>query len=385
MSRFARVLAVCSLTAILVAGCAKERPPRSYVQPNIIAKADLTGEWYYVPTVIDINLGHSVTFVGEAGWSVSIIKWDIQENVLYARLAYDRIDHTSSVYNDPNFKGEVVGAWAIQKQFDIIRDYNSTTGEETNTIRESTERPWYEREFIRVNWAENMVSNWEGLMWQRAVTTDPINYVITDPDHPHSPRLERNEEGEAEFINIVNKALVTPEMREISYDFMGLREIPDCFFYGTLSACTSTEVTVRHAFWRKDPDHEYEKLEYTQKDMDDYGFFTTQRLYYDDDYGVTVQGMRWYANRFNLWKQSFNKCTTEQEANLYRSQCEVPMDEHGDPIQGAQVFSCPGDGEPCRCLVDNKKMYILSEKAYKYSDLDKATPVRRRRLHLLRQ
>ena len=374
MSRFVRTLAVFCFTAFLVTGCAKERPPRSYIQPNILAKADLEGEWYYVPTVIDLNLGHSVTFVGEAGWSVSIVKWDIQEKVLYARLAYDRIDNTSSVYNDPNFKGEVIGAWAIESQFDIIRDYNATTGEETNVIRETTERPWYEREFLRVNWAENLVSNWEGLMWMRAVTTDPINYIVNDPSHPHSPKLERNEDGEAEFINIVNKVLVTPEMRDIEYDFMGLNQIPDCFFYGTLSSCTSAEVTVRHAFWKKDPDKEYEKLEYTQQEMDKYGYFTSQRLYYDDDYGVTIQGIRWYANRFNLWKESFAKCYTEQEANLFRNQCDVPVDRDGEPILDADVFYCPGDGEPCRCMVDDKKMYIMAEKAYKYSDLDKASP-----------
>ncbi len=374
MSRFARVSAVFCLAAIIASGCAKERPPRSYVQPNIIAKADLTGEWYYVPTVIDLNMGHSVTFVGEAGWNVSIIKWDIQERVLYARLAYERIDNTDAVYNDPNFKGEVIGAWAIESQFDIIRDYNATTGEETNVIRETTERPWYEREFIRVNWAENLVSNWEGLLWQRAVTTDPISYVITDPKHPHAPRMERNEDGDAEFINIVNKVLVTPQMRSIDFDFMGLTRIPDCFFYGSLSSCTSTEVTIRHAFWRKNPDHEYEKLEWTQREQDDFGYFLAQRLYYDDDYGVTIQGIRWYINRFNLWKESFEKAYTVQEAEIFKGQCDVPVDRHGEPIEGATVYYCPGDGDPCRCIVDNKKIFIQSEKAYRYSDLERATP-----------
>jgi hypothetical protein len=373
MSRIARISVVALLMAVWLTGCAKERPPRSYVQPNILAKEDLVGEWYYVPTVIDINLGHSVTFVGEAGWSVTIIKWDIQENVLYARLAYDRIDNTTSKYNDPNFEGEVIGAWAIQKQFDIIRDYNSTTGEETNTIRESTERPWYEREFIRVDWSENLVSNWEGLMWQRAVTTDPINYFITDPSHPHAPKIERDEEGEVEFINITNKVLATPEMREIEFDFLGLNEIPDCMFYGTLSSCTSTEITVRHAFWKKDPDREYEPLEYTQRDMEDFGYFTVQRLYYNEEYGVTVGGMKWLANRFNLWKESFNKAYDEATARRFQKQCPAVSGPDGEEDPQAERFYCPGDGEPCRCLVNDHKVFIMAEQAYSYSQVPLAS------------
>ena len=47
---------------------------------------------------------------------------------------------------DPaKFYGQPLAAWAISSQFDIIRDYNPTTGEELNKIIESTERPWNER------------------------------------------------------------------------------------------------------------------------------------------------------------------------------------------------------------------------------------------------
>ncbi|MCD6497334.1 MAG: hypothetical protein J7M25_03415 [Deltaproteobacteria bacterium] len=367
MSRLARVSSVAILAAFLVAGCAKDRPPRSYVQPNILAKADLEGKWYYVPTVIDINLGSSVTFVGETGMDVPIIKWDIQENVLYARLAYDRIANTDSRTADPSYKGDVLGAWKIQKQFDIIRDYNATTGEETNTIRESTERPWYQREFIRVDWSENLVSNWGSLMWQRAVTTDPINFFINDPSSPYAPKIERDDNGAANYISIVNKLLITPDMRDLEgWEFMGLTQIPDCFFYGSLSSCSSTEVTVRNAFWKIDPDREYEPLEYTQKDADKYGYFLSERKYYSQDYGISVGGIKWYADRRNLWKESFAKATTDEEAQIYAdAQCP-------DTADGSAKFTCAGDGTPCRCTVNNHKVYILAEVAYRYADADKA-------------
>ena len=84
------------------------------------------------------------------------IKFDVEEKYLYARRSYEQIQGSEDAYRqDPaKYAGQPVAAWPITSQFDIIRDYNSTTGEETNKIIESTERPWNEREFIRVDWSQ---------------------------------------------------------------------------------------------------------------------------------------------------------------------------------------------------------------------------------------
>ena len=50
---------------MVVMGCAEERPPRSYVQPHVLAKTDFTGDWYYAPTVVDVGFASTVTFIGE--------------------------------------------------------------------------------------------------------------------------------------------------------------------------------------------------------------------------------------------------------------------------------------------------------------------------------
>lgn len=337
----------------LATSCAKEREPRSYVQPNLLAKKDLTGNWYYAPTVVDIGYGSSATFIGETGMDISIIKWDIQENTLYARLAYDRIRGTESNHNSLDgvaYKGEPIGAWSVQ-HVDIIRDYNATTGEEINVIRESQERPWYEREFLRVNWAENLVSNWSWI-WQRIARFDPLSYFQSDPSHPHATKIERDPAGLASYIGVTSKVLMTPEMREYGYD--GIPEIPDCYFYGQTTSCTSTEVTVRHSFVRLDPDNEYEIRPYSQVEMDDYGFFTTQRLTYSRDYDVTIGGITWYANRHNLYAESFQKAYTVGEASLYA---------------GARQFTCAGGGEPCRFNDDNTKVYIMGVRATRESEV----------------
>ena len=342
---------LATFVALAVAsGCAKEREPRSYVQPNIIAKRDLKGLWHYAPTVVDIGYGSSVTFIGETSMDVAIIKWDIQEDVVYARLAYDRVRGTESEHNpldEVAFKGEPMGAWAVE-HFDIIRDYNPTTGEETNVLKESKERPWYDREFLRIDWSKNLVSNWNW-MWERTVQMDPVSYFQTDPDHPHAPKIERNQNDEAVYIGITTKELVTPQMRE--YGYSGIDELPDCFFYDDLSkSCTSTEVVVRHAFARLDPDKEYHPREYSQVEMDDYGYFLTQRLTYSRDYGVTVGGITWYANRFNLYDEWYRKATDSATASL-----------HANPAKGN--YTCPADGNPCR-YVDGTKVFIKARKVY---------------------
>ena len=46
--------------------------------------------------------------------------------------------------------------YAIQSHFDVKREYNPATGEETNVISENTsDRPWNDRQYMRVDWSRN--------------------------------------------------------------------------------------------------------------------------------------------------------------------------------------------------------------------------------------
>ncbi len=345
---------------MVVMGCAEERPPRSYVQPHVVAKTDFTGEWYYIPTVVDIGFTSTVTFIGEAGWDAAIIRWDIQENSLIARLAYDRIKGAETDYHD-DWVGEVIGAWGIN-HFDIIRDYNASTGEELNIIRETTERPWYLREFMRIDWSKNRSSSW-AMFWPHVIKVDPVGYSVTDPDDPHYPKYVRNDKGELTYIEITENVIMGPEMRSLDgWDFMGLTKIPDCYFYGTLTTCNASQVMVRHAFRKLDPDNEYEPHEYTQWEHDKFGYFMSARLTYNRQYGVTIQQLKEYANKWNFFQESFIKATTQTEASLYADR------ENHQEVKG-QLFHCPGDGAPCRYRDDNTKIYIMGNKVYANTDV----------------
>ncbi len=359
---FRRLVSVILPAALLILtlGCAKERPPRSFVQPNVLAKSDFTGLWYYVPTVVDVGYGSSVTFIGETSMDIAIIKWDIQEDTLFARLAYDRIIGAEQGSHQ-NWEGEIIGAWPIS-HFDIIRDYNAATGEEINVIRESTERPWYERQFIRVHWESNRTDSW-AMFWPHMVSVSSVSYFPTDPNDPDYPKYVRNEDGELVYIGVTTKVVIGPQMRSLDgWDFMGITAIPDCFFFDSTLSCNSTTIKVRHAFWKIDPDHEYAPLEYTQKDMDRFGFFTVQRDTYNRQYGELIQSRKYYASRWNFFGEVFKKATTEAEAEQY-----AEYDKH-EPVDG-EYFTCPGGGQPCRYLDDGTKVYITGAKIYHEADI----------------
>ena len=96
--------------------------------------------------------------------SLARIKWEIQEDDLIARLTYDRIQDSDYYGAQTTNYGQIVAEFNISSHFDIIRDYNPQTGEQLNVIVENTtDRPWYEREYFRVDWSQNLVTDAYGL------------------------------------------------------------------------------------------------------------------------------------------------------------------------------------------------------------------------------
>ena len=134
------------------------RPPRSAVQADALAKEDLAGTWYFRQTVVGVPFQAGFTFVGEQGeGEMEKIRWDIQEDVLVARRAYESVRGTEagSPESEVNTAGEYLGApvaaFKVKSHFDIVRDYNASTGEEYDKVIESQERKWFERRFLRVD------------------------------------------------------------------------------------------------------------------------------------------------------------------------------------------------------------------------------------------
>ena len=86
MSRFSYAALAITLAT---AGCT-ERAPRSFVQPNVIKKSDMDGTWHYIQTVTDAPATSSFMFIGNSS-ELMKIKFDIQEETLFARRSYEQI------------------------------------------------------------------------------------------------------------------------------------------------------------------------------------------------------------------------------------------------------------------------------------------------------
>jgi hypothetical protein len=323
MSRFTKFSFAALALTLAATGC-QERAPRSFVQPNVLKKADIAdGTWYYLQTVTDAPPTSSFLFVGNSS-ELMKIKFDIQEQTLFARRAYEQIQGSEDAYTqDPaKYAGQPVAAWPITSQFDIIRDYNATTGEETNRIIESTERPWQDREFIRVDWGNNLLSKDDVValginFFANDANIESASYWESDPSKPDGFHLERADQtdtefqpGEANYLDVTNKWVVSPTQTTLSIEENGVTSsvtVPACFLPYQTDDCSSQVVKVRHAFAKLSPSHQYQPRNWDGKQMELFGIWDVglNRLTYNRQYGVTNSGFNRHAARFNLWEKSY--------------------------------------------------------------------------------
>ena len=301
--------------------CTPAPAPRSTLQADGLAKSDLSGVWYFRQTVIGVPYTTGFTFIGEQGYGeMEKVVWNIQEDVLTAHRAYEYVRGTEqgqpSQKNGPDggYLGAPVASFRIKSHFDIIREYNAATGEEYDKLIESTERKWYERKFLRVDWSENLVTNFNFLAdpnsWSVAnIKQDPVKYYVSDPKDPDAFRLERpDSKSNATYLEVTQKLVASPE--SITWDDGSTA--PLCYFEYQTEDCSSQEIKVRNSFRRVD-ERDYEPWAYSDTDMDRFGFFTTERKSYNRQYGTTETGRSRFINRFNTWRKSLG--TTECKVN----------------------------------------------------------------------
>src|SRR5262249_40350811 len=111
-------------------------------------------------TLVDVGYGagQDGLFTSTYAQPMTRVRWSVQEDLLVARLSYERIENSDGkgagkATND----GIVVAAYKILKHFDIQRTYNPSTGEKYNVLEENdVDRKWFERQYIRVDWSKNL-------------------------------------------------------------------------------------------------------------------------------------------------------------------------------------------------------------------------------------
>ena len=256
-----------------LAGCMDERPAIDRVQPLALKKSYFVGEdlrsaaddpeFWTQGTLIDVGYGAAQDglFTSTYAQPVSRLRWQITEDLLIGRLAYERVEGSDGKgAGRATEDGVIVVAYPIESQFDIVRAYNPTTGEQLNIWEENTtDRPWYEREYIRVDWSKNLnVDSYDFdtlslLGVYGGITYQPLSYDVTDPDDPNAPVFDL-ENG---YFDVTNKAFAQPNVIDLSHLGWGIDSFPACFLDADFSggsypagSCNPVELTIRQSFRR---------------------------------------------------------------------------------------------------------------------------------------
>jgi len=327
MWKRALLVGAIGLGASGAVGCAEERAPINRVQPNALAKSFFVGEdlvgttddpqFWVQNTVVDVGYGAAQDglFTSTYAQPVTRIKWEITEDLLIGRITYQRIDFSESegAGGAADIDGQVAYAFPIRSHFDIQRDYNPSTGEESNVIVENTsDRPWYERSYFRVDWSRNLnvdAYDFDTLSLMGlygGITYEPLSYWVNDPNHPDAPHFA-TDQG---YFDITNKAFATPGLVDLSHLGWGIDSFPACYlendlFGGTapFGNCNPVELTLRLSF-RRVQFKDFEPADHDGFRFQVAGSFTVDRDGYARNYGMLDTYQRRYITRYNLWERS---------------------------------------------------------------------------------
>jgi hypothetical protein len=358
MNRTLKTTLGALLAAALLAGCAQEMGTIDRVQDNLVKKADLLfapdgtrKEWYYRSTVIDAPHASAYSFVGMQTRMERGV-FDIQEKMLlfYRTYTFTEGEHNKDyqgkdtpredvdmtlkcragvTYCDADGKALVKDcdcdgdyllggkkvwvsknapllAFPIDDHVDIIWEYNPSTGEQTNVrVENTTDRLWWEREFVRVEWGYLQFTNLQDPIMPAVLSSascgNPGTYMLKDrsaaPDV--EPRITPAQ-GYIEYVGDVTLGGKT------SFD-PDYGTIPLCWYYpwysGGIYECVSERLRFRDAFVAVDTEasRKYTPKDYTDHDMNRFGFFRDERLTWDSSYGATYSGVIRHASLFDLW------------------------------------------------------------------------------------
>ncbi len=356
----------CLVVALVVAqtlGCADQKSAIDRVGVNAVKKSFFEDSWYFARTVIDVDYegGGLGTFPGDAAidfqgsdlTSMPRIQWVIDEDTLYAYRDYELLEGGNPGSPEPGtILGHPVAAFEVEKHFDIVRAYNPATGEERNVIEENdTDRPWYEREYMRVDWAKNVLPGYYG---QTGDLYDILGiferqpaelFVQAESEFPESwqPRFHfmqcDGQADEAETCSEHERPWAADYEKEQLYAFdfvtqelLSPGDVPDPFTgadvnfcvsaYSDAPSCTTTAVYVRNSFLRVSDQRQYRPVNWLDTRFEKAGYFRLERRTIDrstspdDPAYFETDFLNYNINRQNLWYDWW--------------------DENGDPVPFAE-------------------------------------------------
>ncbi|MFW5968357.1 MAG: hypothetical protein ACOCV2_12605, partial [Persicimonas sp.] len=212
------VLVIAAASLLFAAGCAQDVGDIDRTQADKIDKEifEDDDQWYFRQTVVDTDMQGSPMVFKALESNLKRVRWEITEDILYAHSTVPLADGIEDDHSDPEDRRlEPVAAFPIISHFDIQRDYNESTGEQTNVIVEDqSDRHWYERDYMRVDWSTNLIDG-NGLFQRQlgdfaAATYDPpIDDDEVDPDRA---RIDED------YIDVTTEYAFEPDLLTCAYN-----------------------------------------------------------------------------------------------------------------------------------------------------------------------
>ena len=340
-----RFIALVLATSWLVSGCANDKDLYNYVQPGFVKKDHLlykmdkaTGEcvkddlgncerktWYYRRTVVDApETGGAHASIGSGDlFVIQRVQFRVEESALLGFTDYQLVEGVEEgEYEGSDIRdfGSPLITIPILTHFDITRSYDPNTLTPGNVVAPNMERPWFEREYVRLLWNRIGFSDNPWLMAVEMMDNVPGagGQTYVDEDAASNPW----------------RARITPldGYMDVVVDHNMWWDPYDCYAKGlSYWGCGTGLSKVRHAFMERDETREdkYEPLFYPDSvplhDADGneiideennevvrapvfekFGFFRLDRLAYDRQYGFTESGVDYKIIRFDIWENSFD-------------------------------------------------------------------------------
>jgi hypothetical protein len=323
------------------------------------------------------------SFSGTIGGASAVerVRWEVTEKWLFARRSYQespgsdnrglpRKEVSPGKFEFPTPPtGTIIAAFKIESHFDIRRGYNPATGEEQNTIEEnSNDRPWQQREYMRVDWSKNEAQSTSGdTSWVFGGT--PISAIEYNASNEANSEDRPHFEISEGYFDVTNKYTMAPE----TIPGWG---IPECviigYFNGTSSFdCTPTEVRVRHSFVKLTGKEDFEPFEESNAARDVVGNWgnagnTFNREYgappisaWDPQYGYTDAKTKTFYSIHNIWEKSHQEvaCETNEDGNHDGTADECEADKTG--YAGKPGSQCDIHVGKCTIPVRDRKVKTI--------------------------
>lgn len=294
----------CSKTNINYNKSYDEIFSKEYFNPEWKKQGISAEEWYYRMTVIDAPMNSQALGIAEGHvFHPDVIRWEITKNMLIAWRAHASIEGYD-LENYPgmrdNYRGAPVLAFFIYSHFDKIGDLRDTT------------LPWYERQYMEVDWSRNIVSQIKRHDTQEGVGSDSLDsrseYYI-DNAWVGNPNRIRIDAQNIDFT-IRHPIEVSAQASNGSYGRV---------FKGDTAAPV---IDIRHSFLKKSksdflplpsPNEVIELSGSTIRKIpinNRIGLFRTGFdgiPVYDRNTGLVAQGGITNATIFNIWKKSVDE------------------------------------------------------------------------------